>query len=283
MLQQTTVAAVTPFYERWMARLSSVDALASSSEEEVLAAWQGLGYYRRARNLHTAAKVVVREGWPESFASWLELPGVGRYTAGAIASIVLGERVPAVDGNVRRVHARLTGREDRADPWASHMAQCGRPGDVNQALMDLGATVCTPRMPNCGKCPFKRTCAARREGRQTLLPGAPKRAGSVEVQHNYVVVVSRGKFGVRRFVEGEWWTGMYGFPHRNGETELEELGEVRHTVTKHRVVASVALSRTRPKGTRLQWKTREELESLPMPSPHRKMLSMALARLNELG
>ncbi len=165
MLQQTRVDAVVPYYERWLRRFPTLHALATAEPDEVLRAWEGLGYYARARNLHRAARV-VRERHagdvPSEPAALRELPGVGDYTAGAIASIAFGRREPAVDGNVRRVLARLL---DVADPpparlraVAAALVPAERPGDFNQALMELGALVCTARVPRCADCPVRGVC-----------------------------------------------------------------------------------------------------------------------------
>ena len=188
MLQQTKVATALPYYERWMQRFPTVQALSQAPQEDVLSLWQGLGYYARARNLHRAAIQVVEEhggGLPQSYSEWLKLPGVGTYTAGAIASITLGEEVPAVDGNARRVMSRLhalLGDPSRGEcarliqNHATQLAKGERPGDLNQSLMELGASLCSPRNPNCDACPLKAYCRAFAEGRQASLPTPTQRA-----------------------------------------------------------------------------------------------------------
>ncbi|HXG60332.1 MAG TPA: NUDIX domain-containing protein, partial [Planctomycetota bacterium] len=148
MLQQTQVATVVPYYERWMKRFPTVRALARASLDEVLKVWEGLGYYARARNLHRAARGMRR--WPRTAAEWRRVPGVGAYTAAAIASIAYGERAAVFDGNVRRVLSRLEGRDVAAPPPVPR----GDPGEFNQALMELGQRICTPRAPRCGECPL---------------------------------------------------------------------------------------------------------------------------------
>jgi A/G-specific adenine glycosylase len=182
MLQQTQVVTVIPYFERWIDRFADVATLASADESEILAMWSGLGYYRRARLLHRAAKVVMEE-WggrlPTSSAELLTLPGVGRYTAGAIASIAFGERVAAVDGNVIRVATRLfaiarparTGSVQR-EIWSliGDMVPASAPSEFNQALMELGSLVCTPRKPACGSCPLSEACKGREQGIQSSLP-----------------------------------------------------------------------------------------------------------------
>ena len=203
MLQQTRVEAVLPYYRAWMERFPDLRALADAPLDEVLRAWEGLGYYARARNLHRAAGV-VRDALggvvPTSATALRELPGVGEYTAGAVASIAFGEAVPAVDGNVRRVFARLFDEPAPSVAWlrerASALVDPERPGDWNQALMDLGATVCTPRAPACERCPLHDVCAARRAGTVAERP-LPKPKKAVPTIEHGVAVVVRGQ-GARR-------------------------------------------------------------------------------------
>jgi A/G-specific adenine glycosylase len=188
MLQQTQVATVIPYWERFLARFPTVQALAAAPLEDVLAAWRGLGYYSRARNLHRAAQeVVARFGGrlPSSAEALLTLPGFGRYTAGAVASIAFGEQAPLVDGNVARVLSRLfeveglpgdRAREARLWALAGALVQGERPGDLNQALMEHGATVCRPESPLCLLCPVRGACLAFQHGRVDELPPAKVRA-----------------------------------------------------------------------------------------------------------
>jgi A/G-specific adenine glycosylase len=177
MLQQTRVAAVVPYYERWVRRFPDIGALAAAPLDDVLKAWEGLGYYSRARNLHRAARC-MRERHagvvPSDYTALRALPGVGEYTAGAVASIAYGMRRPAIDGNVRRVVARLL---DDPSPSPARLRACAdalvpddRPGDLNQALMEVGATICTPRSPRCTVCPVAQFCAARAAGTQLDRP-----------------------------------------------------------------------------------------------------------------
>ncbi|MBN1203902.1 MAG: A/G-specific adenine glycosylase [Myxococcaceae bacterium] len=187
MLQQTQVATVIPYWERFLARFPTVEALAAAPLDEVLAAWRGLGYYSRARNLHRAAQEVVARfdgRLPSSAEALLTLPGFGRYTAGAVASIAFGEHAPLVDGNVARVLSRLfeveglpgdRAREARLWALAGALVQGERPGDLNQALMEHGATVCRPESPLCLLCPVRDACLAFRHGRVDELPPAKVR------------------------------------------------------------------------------------------------------------
>jgi len=191
MLQQTTVAAVGPYYERFLARWPTIDALARTELEDVLHAWQGLGYYARARNLHACARAVVARGFfPDSEAGLRELPGVGAYTAAAIAAIAFGRPAAAVDGNAERVLARLHNvrtplptAKSRLREYAVALVPADRPGDFAQALMDLGATVCTPKQPRCNTCPWQADCRAHAQGiaetlpRRVAKPVKPRRHG----------------------------------------------------------------------------------------------------------
>jgi len=207
MLQQTRVDTVIPYYGRWLDRFPNVEALAKAEEDEVLRVWQGLGYYSRARRLHQGARVVrERHGGflPGSSEELRGLPGVGEYTAGAVASIAFGEVVPAVDGNVKRVLSRLF---DLADPsphvfrtLATELVDPERPGDFNQAVMELGALVCVPRVPSCEVCPLGSECLALERGTVAERP-APKAKREVPEKDIVVVVaVARGEVGAPRLL-----------------------------------------------------------------------------------
>lgn len=199
MLQQTRVDTVIPYYRRWLGRFPTLRDLAEAELDDVLKEWEGLGYYSRARNLHRAARMVrerhdgVVPGEPETLR---ELPGIGEYTAGAVASIAFGARVPAVDGNVRRVLARLHDLEAPGPAElrrrAAALVPAERPGDFNQALMELGATVCTPRSPDCGACPWADHCRARRLGVQEQRPRPP---GKKRIPEEFVHTVMLLRFG----------------------------------------------------------------------------------------
>ena len=220
MLQQTQVATATPYYERFVARFPSVGALARAPLDRVLAAWSGLGYYRRARHLHEAAGIVAREHAgriPSEPGAFGALPGVGRYTVGAVLSMGFGAPLPVLDGNVARVLARLA-----AKPWsikrgadaralwelAGRLLSRGAPGDWNQAVMELGATVCTPRMPRCEACPIRRHCRAFALGRPERFPPAGARRAPERVRRAIVLVERAGTtLVVRRsgpLLDGLW-------------------------------------------------------------------------------
>jgi A/G-specific adenine glycosylase len=175
MLQQTTVTTVKPRFERFVERWPTIEALAAASDEEILSEWAGLGYYARARNLIACARTVAaRGGFPRSAAELRELPGVGAYTSAAIAAIAFGERAPAIDTNVERVIARLCGmtRPSRSavERELLEMMEAVSPGDLVQALMDLGATICRPRQPRCGECPLSAACSAYGSGKPEVFP-----------------------------------------------------------------------------------------------------------------
>lgn len=222
MAQQTRVETAAPYYEQWIERFPDVAALADADLETVLKAWEGLGYYSRARNLHSAARI-VRERHsgtvPGTYAALRELPGVGEYTAGAIASIAFGLHTPAVDGNVRRVLARLL--DEPAPPAAllrevaTAMLPRDRPGDFNQALMELGATVCTPRAPRCQRCPIADCCAARAAGTQLDRP-RPRTKKVVPVFDLATAVLRdpAGRVLITRRPPTGLLAGMWNFPAR---------------------------------------------------------------------
>jgi A/G-specific adenine glycosylase len=221
MLQQTRVETVKGYYDPWLERFPTLESLAVADEDEVLKAWEGLGYYRRARNLHRAARA-VRESpggsMPDDYEALRALPGVGEYTAGAVASIAFGEAVPAVDGNVKRVFARLFDVSDPRPAWlrtrASELVDQGRPGDWNQALMELGATVCTPRAPKCSGCPVAEWCAALANGTQLERPTRPvkKAVPTADVALAVVHDGERVLLGKRR--SDGLLGGMWAFPER---------------------------------------------------------------------
>ena len=199
MMQQTTYAAVLPYFTRFQERFPTVEALAAAEESAVLKAWEGLGYYARARNLHKAARQIAAAGrWPATVDEWADVPGVGPYTAAALASVLNGAPEPVVDGNVARVFARcwaldddfhkLPARKRLADRLRAEIAKASVPGDFNQAMMELGALVCTPANPDCAACPLARLCAARKAGAQADYPRKPARK-ELPVRRGTAVVV----------------------------------------------------------------------------------------------
>jgi len=264
MLQQTRVATVIDRYGEFLHRFPNVRALAAAREEEVCEAWAGLGYYSRPRNLHAAARRVVTEHGaqlPRTSTELSALPGIGRYTAGAIASIAFGERVPAVDGNVERVLSRLLAidvdagtRVARQRLWeaAAQLAACDRPGELNQALMELGATICTPRTPSCGDCPLRRFCVAYAQGKASDYPRRAHRP-SKRPTLPMVFLWHRTRSGVwleQRPLRG-LWAGLWQLPgeegagsrgrlaSRFGVALTHRIADIRHELTHRVVLASV--------------------------------------------
>jgi A/G-specific adenine glycosylase len=251
LLQQTRVEQARGYYTRFVEAFPDFAALARAAEEEVLRVWAGAGYYRRAKNLHRLAQVVAETGLPATAAALQGLPGIGPYTAAAVASIAFGEPVAAVDGNVRRVLARLFGRKNPAPRWLRDTAQrlldpCD-PGTWNQALMELGATVCTPRNPGCPVCPVARFCVGKRGPER--YP-APKRRTQRAVE-----AVSLALRGSRGYVlekrNGQMLGGLWGFPLAEGDGALSSLlaqygledaqflGTVNHAFTHKRLTIAV--------------------------------------------
>ncbi|MCC6487243.1 MAG: A/G-specific adenine glycosylase [Candidatus Hydrogenedentes bacterium] len=241
MLQQTRVDQGTPYFERFLAAFPDVHALATAKDDRVLKLWEGLGYYSRARNLHRAARIIAYERggrFPATAAEWQTLPGVGRYTAGAIASISLGARVAVLDGNVMRVLSRVYNIEESTDSaatrtylWelAESLVPANAPGDFNQALMELGARVCSPRNPLCETCPIRRCCDARKLGVQESRPvRAPKRA-TPQKEHVVAVIVRRGRYLLAKRPGKGLLGGLWEFPSgevREGETHRRALRRV---------------------------------------------------------
>lgn len=226
MLQQTQVATVVPYFERWIKRFPTIQALASAPEDDVLAAWQGLGYYSRARNLQRSAQL-VREmhggRLPSDVTKLRQLPGIGRYTAGAIASLAFNQPEPAVDGNVMRVLTRLEALrgDPRVEPVASqiwdlaaNLVRCESPSQLNQALMELGALICIPDNPRCDQCPVLKLCRAQKLSLVSELPELPKRA-KPEARRVVVLLVERaGCYLVAKQPESaKHWKGLYCLPY----------------------------------------------------------------------
>lgn len=248
MLQQTTTAAVAAKYERFLRRFPDLPALAAATEDEVLERWAGLGYYRRARHLRRAAiEVLSRHGgtFPSDFDAVLALPGIGRYTAGAILSIAFRRPYPVVDGNVVRVFSRLFGLRGRAkDPafikriWsrAETLVPKKDPGDWNQALMELGATVCTPDSPSCGVCPVADVCAANEKELQDRLPTPEKRREVIAVRWVCLRILRNGKLLIwRRSKKERLLKDHWGLPEarRIAAVPGKSLACVSHVITRH--------------------------------------------------
>ena len=226
MMQQTTYGTVLPYYERFLSRFPTVVALAKADEADVLKAWEGLGYYARARNLLAGARRIVQGGrpaWPKTAEAWAQVPGVGPYTAAALSSVLSGERVPVVDGNVARVFARhwrladdfskQNARAKLAERLRPEIARARVPGDFNQAMMELGALVCTPKNPACGKCPLAAGCAARKDGTWADYPVRPaKKALPVRKTSAVIVTDAKGRVLLVQNREGGLLKGLWELP-----------------------------------------------------------------------
>lgn len=314
MLQQTTVPAVIPYYERWLEAFPDVGSLARAPLRRVLREWQGLGYYRRAENLHRAAKAIVREHGgrvPREESVLRRLPGFGPYTTAAVLSLAYGKPLPVVDANVRRVVMRLLGIEGQADPkldatllrFLRRVLPADRPGDFNQALMELGALVCRARNPQCLACPVRSSCRAAREGIQEIIP-EPKRLAIEKLEVVVAVVERNGRFLVQRRPPGGLLAGLWEFPGGKAEPGealeaalrrevREELGvrivgvrpltTVRHAytrfqVTLHAFACELAGGSTLRPGPARRWLSLRALRRYPLPSGSVKIVDFLAAR-----
>ncbi|MFZ0761661.1 MAG: A/G-specific adenine glycosylase [Candidatus Sulfotelmatobacter sp.] len=279
MLQQTRVAAVLEHYREFLRRFPAVEKLAAAREASVLAAWSGLGYYRRARMLHAAAKVIVRRHggrFPATTNGLRTLPGIGRYTAAAIASIAFEEPVATVDGNVERVLQRVSGKRLAGEElWtaANHLLDAKRPGDFNQAMMELGATVCTPRAPDCLTCPVVELCATRGELAATTRPARQKK------REIHYALDYRGRdrrdgevFLIRRPSDASLMPGMWELPElpaANGTGKPSFALRHSVTVTDYTVRVWHAASPSRVAG---KWVPLERLRQVALTGLARKIL-----------
>ena len=295
MLQQTRAEAVAPRYEAFLTRFPTVAALAAADEEAVLKAWEGMGYYSRARNLRRAAMEVVRRGgFPRSAKEWQKLPGVGAYTAAAVASIAYHEAAPALDGNQARVLSRLLAFEGTVDTPQRLRAQAEalidreRPGDYNQALMDLGSGVCTPRAPKCGLCPVAAFCAARAGGDAESYPHLPPPIARREVEVTVVLAYLGGRVLVRRRPSKGLLAGLWEFPNFSEGTLAEALPGARATgelaCSRHVFTHLVwnmrglrAEAEALPEGMRAV--DADELRALPFPTALRVYRQIAMREL----
>ena len=271
MLQQTRVAVVQQRYVEFLGKFPTVERLARAREQSVLAAWSGLGYYRRARALHAAAKHVKHNGgFPQNAAALQELPGVGRYTAAAVASIAFGEAVPVVDGNVKRVLERISGRalaEEQYWNMAAEVLDRSRPGDFNQAMMELGATVCVPGgEPLCQGCPVVTLCASRGAGpRKVQNP-------RVKAELRYLLARRNGSVQLRqRAKDSSLMPGMWELPEIAAGQRGEPILKLRHsiTVTDYRVLVFAGTA-ARVRGGK--WVPLSQAERLPLTGLTRKIL-----------
>jgi A/G-specific adenine glycosylase len=294
MLQQTTVAAVTDYFRRFTARWPTVTALAAAEDAQVMGEWAGLGYYARARNLLKCARAVVADHggvFPASREGLLTLPGIGPYTASAIAAIAHDAAATVVDGNVERVMARmflvetpLPAAKPILTAHATGLTPAQRPGDYAQAVMDLGATICTPRNPACGICPWSQACIARQAGVQADLPrkvpkaDKPLRRGTLWLGHRDGAWLlerraDRGLLGGMLGWPGDSWDGAGG--PAPALADWSELGEVRHTFTHFHLVLSVLTARIDGPVTRGEWQTHSDFRPADLPTVMRKAFDLA--------
>lgn len=288
ILQQTRIVQGMGYWERFMAQWPAVNDLAAATENEVLKAWQGLGYYSRARNLHTAAQQVVELGrFPQTFKELKTLKGVGDYTAAAIASIAFGEPVAVVDGNVYRVLSRYYGIETPIDSTegkkefqalAQSLLPINEPADYNEAIMDFGATQCTPNSPHCSACPLCETCIAFREQRINELPVKSKKVKQRERHFTYLYIEYEGKIAIHQRGEGDIWQGLWEFPLEEyltssedsvwkTEAQLLQKG-VKHILTHQILLADIYLwqpTRRPQLPSEFIWIEKQDLENYALP------------------
>jgi A/G-specific adenine glycosylase len=325
MLQQTQVKTVIPYWERWMRALPTIEALARAEPETIHKLWEGLGYYTRVRNMHRAAQVIMethRGNFPRKFADVLNLPGIGRYTAGAICSIAYDQPHPILDGNVIRVLTRLEGiggnpREASVNAalWAlaeqlvlaaaqhrpAHAKRArNRPcSHLNQALMELGALVCTPKQPRCGVCPLNTRCRAYREGCTETLPNLRRRPAAIDRRFLAFVVRRQGRLLIRRRPPGVVNAHLWELPNievgAGGEdirkaarrvlgftpVALTPLGAIKHSITRYRFHVEAYVAALPPRLAMPskvgRWATDAETHRLPFSSAHRKLVELAQA------
>ena len=314
MLQQTQVKTVIPYWEKWVSRLPDIAALADVREDTVIKLWEGLGYYSRVRNMQKAARLIRDEQggcFPRDLAQVLLLPGVGRYTGGAVCSIAYNQPEPIVDGNVIRMLTRVAGIEgppkakavigqiwDIADDLVKHAVAQQKPRQrnasaFNQAMMELGALVCTPRNPLCGFCPIEGRCAARKENKTDRIPALAKRPEVTRRRYIGFAILWRGKVFVQRRPIGVVNAGYWEFPNWEvganvepadlakgylslGQTDSEPLCVVNHSITRYRnrLEMFVIGAARKPRLAKLEgeWLSLAQLDELPLTAAHRKVV-----------
>lgn len=318
MLQQTQVATAIPYFERFMAALPTLESLAAAEEQEVLRLWEGLGYYRRARQMHQAARRIVAEhggAFPREITTFGKLPGIGRYTAGAVLSIAFDVRLPILEANTVRLFSRLLafdgdpgGRQGQSLLWS--MAERVLPrrgcGKFNQALMELGSQVCTPRAPRCPACPVAKLCRAREDGIQHRVPAAKSRPAAEMLREAAVVVRRNGQVLLLQCGPGEWWAGLWDFPRFALEAEAEpaiahelahkvrqmagavvrpvrHLATLRHSVTRYRITlecyeaAHLEKADGQSPPRRARWVRPAELADYPLSATGRKLSRLLIS------
>jgi A/G-specific adenine glycosylase len=306
MLQQTQVKTVIPYWEHWMKLFPGIQALAEAGEEEILKAWEGLGYYSRARNLQKAARQIVLENrgeFPRTVRDVLKLPGIGRYTAGAICSIAFGQKTPILDGNVARVLSRLfvisgSAKETSTlkEFWRLSTELVENSGDssaLNQGLMELGATVCLPRKPLCRECPLKGRCLAQLTKRVEEFPKAQEKQPIRQRQFVAIIVQKNGAVLVRKRAAEAVNGGLWEFPNREIQPRedvaaivrgfgvaCELVATIKHSITNNRITLRAFAapangnSKTLAKRFEAQWHLIEDLEALPFSSAHARLRTL---------
>ena len=315
MLQQTQVATVEPYFRRFLKAFPTVKKLAAADDQDVLRLWEGLGYYRRARQLHAAAKTIVAEHrgrFPQDVETLQTLPGIGRYTAGAIASIAYDQRAPILEANTIRLLSRLIGFRDDPTKRLGQRVLWQTAEDVlprkdiarfNQALMELGSLVCTPTSPRCDNCPVASLCVAFESGLAEVIPRTAQRKKFVDVTEAAVVVRKNGQILLRQCPEGQRWAGLWDFPRFELQSEgplfvRDELVHkvraqtgvvvrpgpllktIKHGVTRHRITLQCYTARylsgriSRRRGGNLHWTRPAQLDAFPLSTTGRKLANI---------
>ena len=274
MLQQTTVAAVVPYFHRFMDRFPHVQSLANASIESVYELWTGLGYYSRARNLHKAAQQIALKGFPKTKAELLELPGLGPYTASAVASIAFDEPVGVLDGNVIRVLSRLynidsqwwnSAERNQLQKLADSFAELGEPSEINQALMELGATICTPKKTLCVSCPWVKTCAAYKADLVQLRPRPrPRKKMEVWIWEPHILIKNK-KIALTKNDYAPFLRGAFIFPGevKKAKTKPEKFA-AKHTITHHEIFVIPQKKPKPPRTQKIEW---VQIQNLSQKNP----------------
>jgi A/G-specific adenine glycosylase len=287
MLQQTRVAAAIPYFERFLARFPDYQTLATAREEDVLRHWAGLGYYYRARNMQKAAKRMGElGGFPRDYESILTLPGVGDYTAAAVGSIAFGVPHAVVDGNVVRVVSRLfasnAGRK-RIGEIGGQLLDREQPGDFNQAMMELGATLCLPKNPQCLLCPVAKMCEARKLGLQQEFPAQKVKARNVQIERGLFWIERDGKvLAWQRPADARLMPGFWELPEREHLPDAqpgEEMGAFRHGITVHNYSITVWRAPAPRDCRNCRWLEIDQLDELPLSTIFKKALKIVCRKL----
>lgn len=312
MLQQTQVATVIPYFLAFVKAFPTIQDLATANTQRVMRHWQGLGYYRRAKHLHEAACQIVRDHAgrvPQRLDDLLKLPGVGRYTAGAIASIAYHQRQPVLDGNVSRILARLFAIQHpidlpkvKSELWrlAEALVPARHPGEFNQALMDLGATICVPRRPRCSQCPVSWACRSWKHDQADRWPVTARRATPIRMDHHIIALRRRGRYLLRQRGNDGMWPGMWEFPTIESSVDtsnlsglqawihqqlglmvdgLDQVGQFRHLTTHRTIMFSLWQAQGVEGRLRRgvgQWQRLNHVEEFPLAKPQCRAISMIL-------